>query len=380
MKKIRIIGIVVIVSILFVSFIFSSPKEIEVVYKDNLIEKEFVYEKENTLTISAAGDVLMHMPVLNSAKTGNTYDFTNMYKGVKHLFDRADLSMINLEVPVAGNKLAISSYPMFNSPVEVLDGLKYLGIDVISTANNHSLDKSYKGLETTIENIKQKEMLWTGTARNLDEAKPLIITKNNIKVGVISYTYGTNGIPVPSSKPYCVNLIDENKIKSDIEYLKTNNVDFIVSNIHFGIEYQTKPSTYQKETVDFLVENGVDAIFGSHPHVPQPYEIRYNEKLDKNVFIIYSLGNFVSNQDWATTQIGGIAEIKLYKKGNIKDVTSAIVHPIYTYNNNSRNHKVVSLREVVNTQGIYTGAQMQMFKKALNDVKYIYNKEELVLK
>ena len=173
------------------------------VYKDNekdKVEKEVVKEPEEyTLTISAGGDLLIHDTVFKSVKNADgTYNFDPIFEDIKYVFEESDVSMINLEVPVAGNIYAPSNYPNFNSPVELLDGVKNMGVDIVSTANNHALDKGLTGLNETIKNAQNRDLKVVGTYLT-EDTKPIIMEQNNIKLGIASYTYGTNGIPIPSS-------------------------------------------------------------------------------------------------------------------------------------------------------------------------------------
>lgn len=337
-----------------------------------------------TLTISAGGDLLIHDTIFKSVKLSNgTYNFKPVFENVKYIFEDSDLSVINLEVPVAGNKFAPSNYPAFNSPVELLDAVKDMGIDVVSTANNHALDKRYAGLEATIENATSKGIKVIGTARVKEETEPIIIEKNNIKIGITSYTYGTNGIPIPKDYPFCVNIIDKDKMLEDIKYMKDEGADFVFFVLHFGQEYQLTPNTTQTALVDFLVKNGVDVIFGSHPHVPQPYELKEVTLADgtkKQAFVIYSLGNFVSNQTDYYTKMGGIATVNLSKKGDEKKIESYKVTPIYTYVKGAgiNKFKVVPLEKAIYEydKGVktYSSSDITKFTKLLKDANYIYNK------
>ncbi|MDD2627278.1 MAG: CapA family protein [Clostridia bacterium] len=349
--------------------------------KEELKPKE---AEEYTLKISAGGDLLIHDTVFKSVKSNDgTYNFDPVFEKIKYVFEESDLSMINLEVPVAGNMFPPSNYPNFNSPVELLDGVKNMGVEVVSTANNHALDKGLKGLQETIKNAESKELKVVGTYLT-DDTKPLIIEKNNIKVGIASYTYGTNGIPIPKSAPYCVNIIDKDAMLEDINYMKEQKTDFIIFSMHFGQEYQTTQNKTQEELVDFLVNNGVDIVFGSHPHVPQPYEIKEVELengLKKQAYVVYSLGNFVSNQVDYYTKLGGIATVTVSKKGDEKKIADNKVTPIYTelkrVNGKSRFRVLPLEKEIYEYEkGIttYSTAEYNSMKKMLGDTNYIYNK------
>ncbi len=352
---------------------------------NNVSKEETPKEPEEyTLKIAAGGDLLIHDTVFKSVQASDgTYNFDNIFSDIKYVFEEADLSLINLEVPVAGNIFKPSNYPNFNSPVELLDGVKNMGIDIVSTANNHALDKGIKGLNETIKNAESKDLKVVGTYLD-DNTNPLIIERNNIKVGIAAYTYGTNGIAIPKDAPYCINIIDKDKMKQDIEYMDEQNVDFKIFCMHFGQEYQTTQNKTQEELVDFLVSNGVDIVFGSHPHVPQPYEIKnitQEDGTEKQAFVIYSLGNFVSHQSDYYTKLGAVASVTVSKKGEEKKLVEHKVTPIYTYIkiiSGKKNFKVVPLEKAIYEYdtGIktYSESEYKNFKKMLEDTKYIYDK------
>ena len=356
-------------------------------YEEENVDSEVEIPKEPeeyTLKISAGGDLLIHDTVFKSVKNSNgTYNFDPIFADIKYVFEESDLSLINLEVPVAGNIFAPSNYPNFNSPVELLDGVKNMGIDVVCTANNHALDKGLKGLNETIKNAQAREIGVVGTYLT-DDTKPLIIEKNNIKIGIAAYTYGTNGIPIPSSAPYCVNIINKDSMKSDIDYMNEQGVDFKIFLMHFGQEYQTTQNKNQEDLANFLVNNGVDIVFGSHPHVPQPYEIKnvtLADGTEKQAFVIYSLGNFVSHQSDYYTKLGAVASVTISKKGDEKKLVEHKVTPIYTYIktiSGRRQFRVVPLEKAIyeydNGVTTYSASEYNSFKKMLADTSSIYEK------
>ena len=388
----RFIPSVIIIVLLIVGIIFGfktivrKNKNVDV-YSYNSIgnEENIVKEPEEyKLKISAGGDVLIHDTVFKSVKNSDsTYNFDPIFSDIKYIFEESDVSMINLEVPVAGNIFAPSNYPNFNSPVELLDGIKNMGIDIVTTANNHALDKGIKGLNETIKNAQSKDLKVAGTYLT-EDTNPLIFEKNNIKLGIAAYTYGTNGIPIPSSAPYCINIIDKEKMKKDIDYMKDQDVDFIIFCMHFGQEYQLTPNSTQQDLVDFLVSNGVDIVFGSHPHVPQPYQIKkvtLEDGTEKEAFVIYSLGNFVSHQSDYYTKLGAVASVTVSKKGNDKNLVEHKVTPIYTYIKNiggRKNFKVVPLEKAIyeydNGVSTYSQNEYNSFKKMLTDASSVYEK------
>lgn len=383
-------SILVILAIIFcIVFVISkamdNDKSVDI-YGDNENKVEEIVKEpeEYKLTISAGGDLLIHDTVFKSVKnSAGTYNFDPIFEDIKYVFEESDISMINLEVPVAGNIYPPSNYPNFNSPVELLDGVKNMGVDIVSTANNHALDKGLIGLNETIKNAQSKELKVVGTYLT-EDTKPLIIEQNNIKLGIASYTYGTNGIPIPKAAPYCVNIIDKDAMKADIDYMKSQGVDYIIFSMHFGQEYQTTQNQTQEELVDFLVSNGVDIVFGSHPHVPQPYQIKdvpLEDGTQKQAFVIYSLGNFISHQTDYYTKLGGVATVTITKKGEEKKIESYKVTPIYTdirTVSGRKQFKVVPLEKAIyeyeNGVTTYSASDYNKFKKMLDDTNYIYEK------
>lgn len=277
----------------------------------------------------AVGDIMMHKPQLAGYydKDSDKYDFTSYFTEVKPILEKGDWVIANLETPVGGKSYGYTGYPSFNAPTELLDALKYAGFNVLSTANNHSLDKGEKGLLNTVQNLKDAGFSFKGTAASQEEAdEPLLIEQNGIQMGFLSYTYGTNGIPIPTGKPYLVEMIDEAKIIEDMKKLREAGADFITIALHFGNEYQTEPSEQQKELARKLVAAGADIIAGSHPHVVQPYEVVEvvnDAGVKKQALIIYSMGNFISNQREDTKDYGVIFKVNIKK--NMTDSTTELV-------------------------------------------------------
>lgn len=265
------------------------------------------------------GDAMQHSAQLDAARTGkNTYDYSNYFKALPPCVAMADLAVVNLETPVSNPPY--SGYPCFNAPVDFAGALKDAGFDLFLTANNHTLDRGAAGLRKTIANLDTLGVKHLGTyacdsART--KALPLIMTVNNIKVGFLNYTYGTNGIN--PSQGVVVDYIDRDRIKADVDSTRAAGAEAIAVCIHWGDEYVLLPNKSQKRTADFLEAIGVDMIIGSHPHVIQPMELRPNKYYpEKNVFIVYSLGNFVSNMKTPDTRGGALARVRLKRSEDNK--------------------------------------------------------------
>ena len=346
----------------------------------NIIKKD-----PTTIHMSVIGDVMSHSTNFKNAYDSDSkkYDFSNVFKNIENYIRDADISIGNLETTFAGEKRGYSGYPTFNTPDELATNLKDLGIDVLSTANNHCMDKSYSGLTRTLDVLDEVKIDHTGTSRDEEEQNKILIKDvNGIKIAFLSYTYGTNGITVPSDKKYSVNMIDKDLIKKHIASAKNQKVDLICVNMHWGIEYKLKQNKEQEELADFLFENGVDCIFGSHPHVLEPMEkrsITLEDGTTKDGFVIYSLGNFMSGQIYANTKSTVILDVQITKDSNDKiSIDSVKYVPIYLYdkgaNAKSRTRYTLydlekSISEYEKGNSNITKTMYETFKKELDTIK-----------
>ncbi len=300
---------------------------------ENVVEEQ---KKDTTISLCVVGDIMCHNTQYNDAynSSTDTYDFSHVFSNIADKLQSADLTIGNLETTFAGSERGYSSYPTFNTPDALAVNLRAIGFDVLSTANNHSLDKGFSGLSRTLDVLDENGISHMGTyASEEDRNEILVKDVNGVKIAMLSYTYGTNGIPVPSGKEFCINLIDKDKIKSDLDKAKALEVDLITVNMHWGAEYRLKPTTEQEDLADFLFKNGVDLIFGSHPHVLEPMEkrtITLEDGTEKEVFLIYSLGNFVSGQTKQYTNLSVILDLEITKhaEGNIT-IDKVEYTPIY---------------------------------------------------
>lgn len=300
------------------------------------------------VTLGAIGDILIHDWVYNDAKTKTGYDFNPMFEHAKSLLSTPDLLLANQETILGGTKIGISSYPMFNSPQEVGNALIEAGVDIVSTANNHSLDKGVTGLEASLDYMDQIGLPHVGTSRTPSEQQTLkILSKNGIKFAYLSYTYGTNGIPVPAGKDYLVNLIDESAIINEIKRAK-KQADVVVMSLHWGNEYQLQPTVEQKNLAETLVNAGADIIFGHHPHVLQPMEW-IDRKDGGQSLVVYSLGNFLSGQMRDYKDIGGLATVEVTKYIDQNGIDIKLSNPgfvpTYVSNKHLKNYRIVPLED-----------------------------------
>ena len=264
--------------------------------KESIIE-EIPEPKITSASILSTGDIMFHMPQNKAAFNSDTksYDYSDNFKYVKKYIQSADLAVANFETVVLEAK-ECAGFPNFNSPIETLYAIKDAGFDILTTANNHCLDQGKSGLINTIDAIESAGMKNIGTykAPNI----PIMIEEiNEIKMGLLSYSYGFNGMSftlTQEEREYMISEINEDKIKEDIKKTKDLGADIIIVFIHWGNEYHNEPSEEQIQLGRKMVEWGANIIFGSHPHVVQKSEIiDYN---NQDNFIIYSMGNFLSNQ------------------------------------------------------------------------------------
>lgn len=306
--------------------------------------KEQTKEKETkpdiTFHMTATGDVLCHNTQYFDAyiPSEDTYDFSYMFEDVKKYFDSGDISVGTIETSFAGKDVGYSNYPLFNSPDELARDLKELGYDVMATATNHCLDKGIKGHFRTLEVLDSNGIAHMGTYSSEKASKEILIKEvKGIKIAFMNYTYGTNGIPVPDGYGYAINMINKDKMKSDIEKARELGAELISVNMHWGEEYREQPTQEQKELADFLFENGVDLILGSHTHCLEPMEKRtvtLKDGTTKDGFVVYSLGNFMSGQNHENSRQSVILDIQITKHGDTDKFTidSIKYTPIYMYN------------------------------------------------
>jgi len=271
-------------------------------------------EKTYKLSMIMAGDALMHGYLNTDAKQSDgTYNYMKQFRYVKDYVKDYDLRYWNQETIFGGTDRPYSGYPRFNTPSALGDNLiDDMGFNIVSTANNHSMDQNTSGVLNSVAYWKTKDILWNGTADSEETRNNFIIkTKNNITYGLLSYTDHTNGLPVPADKKYLVNVWNEEQAKQDIANLR-DKVDVLMVAMHWGIEYTHTPVAKQREQAKFLADQGVDIVIGCHPHVIEPIE-----KIG-NTVVFYSLGNFISNQTDENTRVGLFGTLDITKTVNLK--------------------------------------------------------------
>lgn len=260
----------------------------------------------------------------------STYDFSSFFRLVKPHFQKAHFVMGNLETTLGTNPKEYSGYPRFNAPAILAQNLKDAGFHLITTANNHALDRGFSGLQKTLQNLDEVGLLHTGTARNQEEKETILLTEiEEVKTAFLAYTYGTNGLLPPADCPYAVNYLDEEQIINDLKKAREAGAQLVILSLHFGQEYQDNPNKTQTALAQTFLEAGADIILGTHPHVLQPAQICYLPKANsvaelqasteastgeisgdgrisgdeeisgggEKKFVSYSLGNFISDQN-----------------------------------------------------------------------------------
>lgn len=236
------------------------------------------------------GDVMQHLPQVTAARRETGFDYREVFEHLRRRFRAADLVVVNLETTLTRTD-RYTGYPCFRSPVALADALRDAGVDVAVLANNHCCDGGSVGAHTTVAELLRCGIRHTGVfTDSLDRAanNPLWLERYGVRFALLNYTYGTNGIPVPQGVQ--VNLIDTVSMAADLAAARDGSPDCIVVCIHWGNEYERQANSEQRRLAQFLRRHGADLIVGSHPHVVQPFEA------DSSHVVLYSLGNFVSNQ------------------------------------------------------------------------------------
>ena len=236
-KKFLISLIIIISAIIAITIGINSAINITSKPEEEQKEQKEVIPEDIVINLVATGDVMCHTTNFNSAYDTKTksYDFTPVFANVAKYITKADIAISNLETTFAGADRGYTGYPTFNSPSELGQALKNIGIDVVSTANNHSLDKGYTGVVSTLDKLDEIGIEHVGTARSEEEQKDILIKNvNGIRIAFLSFTYGTNGIPVQAGKEFSVNLLEKELILEQLKLAKAENVDIICVSMHWG--------------------------------------------------------------------------------------------------------------------------------------------------
>ncbi len=315
--------------------------------KSSTTSKTTEKKPSNELSMVLVGDCLIHRYVYTDASNNDgTYSFSKMFTEVSDLIKDHDLAYYNQESNIGGKSLGLSAYPRFNSPEEIGDDMLNLGFNLISLANNHTMDKGEKGVINSVNYWKTKSgVYYTGEALSWEdrESNIKVLEKNGIKYAFFSYTTVTNGLLPPTGKEYLTNIYSKEKAQNDINKVK-DKADFIIVAMHWGEEYTTNPSANQKQVASDLSKMGVNLIIGNHAHSLQPVEM-INDTL-----VFYALGNFIAAQDTVDKQTGAIVSLNVKKDDNGKITFNNVkADLIYTYFKNATNFKVYPYTKLNNT-------------------------------
>ncbi|MBN2522815.1 MAG: CapA family protein [Bacteroidales bacterium] len=295
----------------------------------------------NKLVMIFAGDIMGHDTQIVGAydEAGKRYNYEPTFRYICDYISTADIAVGNLEVTLAGPPY--KGYPQFSSPDELALEAKKAGFDVLINANNHALDRGITGFQRTLDILDSLQLLRAGTYRDTSEKEkyhPLIIEKNNIRIALLNYTYGTNGLKI--DPPYIINRIDRKQIQVDLEKAKLAEADFTIVCMHWGKEYEREENAEQAELADFIFKMGADAIVGSHPHVIQPIRFLTFPDDSANTYpVVYSLGNFVSNQRAQYKDGGIIAELHFSKISNNIRLDSLLYLPYWVWREDHKEGK-----------------------------------------
>ncbi len=267
------------------------------------------------ISINLVGDLMCHLPQTNNAKLSNgEYDFNPSFEYIKPYLQDADITIGNLETTFAGTVQPYAGYPAFNSPDAYCTALKNAGFDFLVTANNHSMDTREAGLLRTIEVIKKHGLGYAGTYLNQQDHDSLrIVNVKGVKLGILNYTYGTNGAYPRTEHKYMLNVIDSAGIVDAVKSVKNKGADIVLVFYHMGLENVVEPTPAQKDAVRFALDAGATLVIGAHPHVIGPTQKLYSKAINDTAFVAYSLGNFLSNQYWRYTDAGVILKLIIQK-------------------------------------------------------------------
>lgn len=376
MKSRKFYLLVVILIIIFATlcyFIIKEEPKTELKTVNESQEKKEPEVKEERLSLIMVGDALLHSSLYRDGYQNGTYDFTSQLELIKPEIQKHDLAFYNQESILGGTSIGLSDYPNFNSPQEFGDAMIDAGFNLVSLANNHTMDRGVTAIQNSCDYWKTKDVLTAGSYCSAEDAEEIKTKeKNGIKYTLLAYTYGTNGITVPSDKPYLVNLYSDELAKADIEKVR-DKVDLLIVSMHWGTEYRSEPTDEQKREAEYLSNLGVDIIIGTHPHVIEP--ISYiNDTL-----VIYSLGNFISaqstNNDYNTMVelMTSVDVVKTTKDGKseikLENLNNELLYNYYQKDSRWHNFKVIPFSQMNET---YNSDYKRLYEKYSSVVR-MYN-------
>jgi hypothetical protein len=336
------------------------------------------------------GDIMGHDEQIWSAENRETHTFNydDVFRYIKPIISEADIAIANFEVTLAG--APYMGYPQFSSPADLAVACRNAGIDYLVTANNHAADRGKNGITETIARLDSIGIPHTGTFLNpadRDSLYPLLINKAGLSIALLNYTYGTNGIKVP--EPVIVNMLDKELITRDVEKAKNRKSDIIILFLHWGTEYDTVPAKSQTDLAEYFFSIGVDLVIGSHPHVLQKMVWAKNQAMGKDGIVVYSLGNFVSNQRKTKTDGGSMVKIEFTRNGDSINLSDAgyyltwVYTPIEKYRKKffilpcsefeSKPDFFINPADYIQMKKFISDSRSLLYKQNINIMEYLFN-------
>ena len=340
---------------------------------------------EGKISFLFIGDIMGHDEQIWSAENRetHTYNYDDVFKYIKPVISEADVAIANFEVTLDG--APYMGYPQFSSPAALAAACKSAGIDYFVSANNHAADRGKSGIIGTINRLDSIGIPHTGTFRDStarDTLYPLMIKKYGASIALLNYTYGTNGIKVP--QPVIVNILDKELITNDVKKARDKHADIIILFLHWGTEYDTIPAKSQTELAEYFFSIGVDLVIGSHPHVLQKMVWQKNNSTVKDGIVVYSMGNFVSNQRKPKTDGGSIVRIEFTKKENVYKISNAgyLLTWVYTPIEKYRKHFfILPCSEFENKPEFFSKPDdYLLMKRFIKDSRELLDKQNLNIK
>ncbi len=333
------------------------------------------------LTLIAVGDNLIHGPIYrqaNERSNNSGFDFRPAYQQIASYLAEADLALMNQETPLGGTELGLSSYPQFNSPQELGEQMIELGFNMFSHANNHVLDAGQRGFNNTIafwrRQSAEKPVIMAGIAADREDDQLQILQVKDLKIALLAYTYGTNGLRLPKSSSGIIKYLDDDLICQELDKAIAE-ANIVIVSVHWGQEYQANANNEQKRLAQLMADNGADIIIGSHPHVLQGVEMLSTPD-GKQVPVFYSLGNFISAQNRPDTMLGGMAKVQMvYDKATGKlSLTELGIIPLVTdYSASYKNITIYPLNSYTEAQANRHGVRASNSSFSLAYLKKLFN-------
>lgn len=333
------------------------------------------------LTLIAVGDNLIHGPIYrqaNERSNNSGFDFRPAYQQIASYLAKADLALMNQETPLGGTELGLSSYPQFNSPQELGEQMIELGFNMFSHANNHVLDAGQRGFNNTIafwrRQSAEKPVIMAGIAADREDDQLQILQVKDLKIALLAYTYGTNGLRLPKSSSGIIKYLDDDLICQELDKAIAE-ANIVIVSVHWGQEYQANANNEQKRLAQLMADNGADIIIGSHPHVLQGVEMLSTPD-GRQVPVFYSLGNFISAQNRPDTMLGGMAKVQMvYDKATGKlSLTELGIIPLVTdYTASYKNITIYPLNSYTEAQANRHGVRASNSSFSLAYLKKLFN-------